>query len=85
MALDSTAEKLSKLGIDWDLASSAPNLQKNIHLLSPEHVPIGVENIISFLLSLRTEFMRMVLIAVADSACEDSVGIGTEPSVPALD
>ncbi|XP_015885782.1 UDP-sugar pyrophosphorylase [Ziziphus jujuba] len=41
MALDSTTEKLSKLGIDGDLAASAPNLQKNIHLLSPQQIELA--------------------------------------------
>lgn len=38
--LESTTHELSKLGINGDFASSAPNLQKNLHLLSPEQVDI---------------------------------------------
>jgi hypothetical protein len=37
-AVDSATEKLSKLGIDAGFASSAPNLQRNLHLLSAEQV-----------------------------------------------
>ncbi|KAF3447050.1 hypothetical protein FNV43_RR12230 [Rhamnella rubrinervis] len=40
-ALDSTTDMLSKLGIGGDLASSAPNLLKNIHLLSPEQIELA--------------------------------------------
>lgn len=36
--VESTAYELSKLGINGDFATSAPNLHKNIHLLSPEQV-----------------------------------------------
>lgn len=39
--LESTAEKLEKLGINGDFASSAPNLQKNLHLLSPEQIELA--------------------------------------------
>ncbi|XP_028757580.1 UDP-sugar pyrophosphorylase [Neltuma alba] len=39
--LDSTADKLSKLGINGEFATSAPNLQKNLHLLSPEQVDLA--------------------------------------------
>jgi hypothetical protein len=41
-ALDSTTESLSKLGIHPDFAASAPNLQKNLRLLSAEQVRIRV-------------------------------------------
>ena len=37
--LESTANKLSKLRINGDFASSSPNLHKNLHLLSPDQVP----------------------------------------------
>ena len=38
--LQSTTENLSKLAINADFASSAPNLQINLHLLSPQQVRI---------------------------------------------
>lgn len=38
--VDSAAEQLSKLGIDGAFADSAPNLKKNLHLLSPEQVHV---------------------------------------------
>lgn len=37
-SVDSTALKLSQLGINGDLASSVPNLKNNLHLLSSEQV-----------------------------------------------
>lgn len=40
-ALDSTAESLSKLGIDADFAVSAPSLRKNLHLLSKEQIELA--------------------------------------------
>ncbi|XP_024019089.1 UDP-sugar pyrophosphorylase, partial [Morus notabilis] len=39
--LASTAERLDKLGINGDFASSAPNIQKNLHLLSPEQIELA--------------------------------------------
>ncbi|GMN45511.1 hypothetical protein TIFTF001_014701 [Ficus carica] len=39
--LESTADKLEKLGINGDFASSAPNLQKNLHLLSPQQIELA--------------------------------------------
>ncbi|KAJ7965491.1 UDP-sugar pyrophosphorylase [Quillaja saponaria] len=39
--LDPTTDKLSKLGFKGDFASSAPNLQKNLHLLSPEQIELA--------------------------------------------
>ncbi|KAI4337869.1 hypothetical protein L6164_016237 [Bauhinia variegata] len=39
--IESTTDKLSQLGISGDFASSTPNLQKNLHLLSPEQVELG--------------------------------------------
>ncbi|KAK4276699.1 hypothetical protein QN277_014818 [Acacia crassicarpa] len=39
--LDSTTDKLSQLGINGEFASSARNLQKNLHLLSPEQVELA--------------------------------------------
>lgn len=38
--VDSAAEQLSKLGIDGAFADSAPNLKKNLHLLSSEQVHV---------------------------------------------
>ncbi|KAB1203134.1 UDP-sugar pyrophosphorylase [Morella rubra] len=40
-ALESTTEGLSKLAIHADFASYAPNLQKNLHLLSPEQTELA--------------------------------------------
>ncbi|XP_059455608.1 UDP-sugar pyrophosphorylase [Corylus avellana] len=40
-ALESTTESLSKLGIHPDFAASAPNLQKNLHLLSAEQIELA--------------------------------------------
>lgn len=40
-AVDSATEKLSKLGIDAGFASSAPNLQRNLHLLSAEQIELA--------------------------------------------
>ncbi|PON60129.1 UTP--glucose-1-phosphate uridylyltransferase family [Parasponia andersonii] len=39
--LESTAEKLSTLGINGDFSSSSPNLQKNFHLLSPHQIELA--------------------------------------------
>lgn len=39
--VDSAAEQLSKFGIDGAFADSAPNLKKNLHLLSPEQVELA--------------------------------------------
>ncbi|KAL5559694.1 hypothetical protein UlMin_035905 [Ulmus minor] len=39
--LDSAVDKLSKLGIDGGFASSVPNLQKNLHLLSREQIDVA--------------------------------------------
>ncbi|KAJ7959183.1 UDP-sugar pyrophosphorylase [Quillaja saponaria] len=39
--VDSTADKLSNLDSNGDFASSAPNLQKNLHLLSPEQIELA--------------------------------------------
>lgn len=39
--VDSAAEQLSKLGIDGAFADSAPNLKKNLHLLSSEQVELA--------------------------------------------
>ncbi|KAF7829793.1 UDP-sugar pyrophosphorylase-like [Senna tora] len=39
--LDSTTDKLSKLGVNGEFASSAPNLDKNLHLLTPEQVELA--------------------------------------------
>lgn len=38
--VDSAAEQLSKLGVDGAFADSAPNLKKNLHLLSPEQAHV---------------------------------------------
>ena len=40
--VESTAQNLSKLDIGGDSASSAPNLQKNLSLLSPDQVHICI-------------------------------------------
>ncbi|KAI4307222.1 hypothetical protein L6164_030432 [Bauhinia variegata] len=37
----STTDKLSQLGINGNFTSSAPNLQKNLHLLSPEEIELA--------------------------------------------
>lgn len=39
--LQSTTENLSKLAINADFASSAPNLQINLHLLSPQQIELA--------------------------------------------
>lgn len=39
--MTSTAGEFSKLNINGDWASSAPNLQKNLSLLSPEQVELA--------------------------------------------
>lgn len=52
--VDSAAEQLSKLGIDGAFADSAPNLKKNLHLLSSEqvHVMLKCYSFFSFFLFL---------------------------------
>ena len=35
-------ESLSKLDLNADFASSAPNLQHNLHLFSPQQVPFSL-------------------------------------------
>ncbi|XP_050226244.1 UDP-sugar pyrophosphorylase-like [Mercurialis annua] len=39
--MDSATESLSKLSINGDFASSVPNLQKNLHLLSPDQIKLA--------------------------------------------
>ena len=91
--LQSTTENLSKLAINADFASSAPNLQINLHLLSPQQVRI--HNHTYIYISWTTIFVcilffifSMVLIGnggdVADWAGEDVVGVGADSFVWAL-